>query len=910
LIKKILLFLILIFGQDILAQSINLSENEAFRKTLFYRGLTENDLIFPITFDDPSPTNNFKGILEPVKNMMKKPLESTQFINNFSNLNFKNKSDFEKFIEIIYSRNPNNIIPKINENNLFSTLIEIKNKNDLFRKTLIELIGDKYEFVKNNLSDLFSEDEDGDKVLDIFEFNRVRDESQKKNIEVYEILNSLEINAIFNQDVIDYLILLEITKLDLLKLKSVYNSLDSDLKKKFILGSEKNDIHNITGNEIIAIIDFGGNDIYNINGNVRYIIDMTGNDTYQSENDFKIGSGFFESSFIYDYSGDDKYTGKNFSVGGAVGCVSGIIDEGGNDFYSAQTFCLGAGFFGIGFIQDYSGNDIYNSINYSQGFGMTRGAGLLFDDKGNDSYLIDSRSLDVTRYSDHFISMNQGFAFGLRPYFAGGIGILQDNDGNDIYNSDIFGQGGAYWFGAGFLIDKNGNDKYNGYQYSQGSGVHFAIGVLLDLKGTDFYSTSGVSQGCGHDVGFGLLYDLSGSDNYSAISLSQGAGNANGIGIIFDEEGSDGYLSKDSRNTRGFGDFRRDYGSLGIFTDVSGKDFYSESDYDSSIVLKSRYGMFTDLYEFEKLTSSNNIGNNTLAYPDSSKSYSQDELFIMAKTIDIPYVNFQKYGFNKLVEDSVNTARYITKYLGSDDHRNALVLTNLAQKIGYSMSLTFIEILKKYLNNEVNLSKFEVTFMCSLLGIIKRGDSKDVLLELTYSGENRIVSESINALGKIDYQNDENFKNKVLKRFSEIYNSGIENKNLLKNLSFAFGNYFDNKNLTLLTGLMRNDYYGIRFNAMEVIKKYVNDNFEILNSFLLSDNENDYFKSSVIFSFENLDENKFKEFLQNYSDEKFYAQVSSIIQSKIKNSGNEEFKTFLTSILNEKFYNKTKYKIK
>ncbi|HCN37845.1 MAG TPA: hypothetical protein DIS94_09055 [Bacteroidetes bacterium] len=79
---------------------------------------------------------------------------------------------------------------------------------------------------------------------------------------------------------------------------------------------------------------------------------------------------------------------------------------------------------------------------------------------------------------------------------------------------------------------------------------------------------------------------------------------------------------------------------------------------------------------------------------------------------------------------------------------------------------------------------------------------------------------------------------------------------------------------------------------------------------MLSDNENDYFKSSVIFSFENLDENKFKEFLQNYSDEKFYAQVSSIIQSKIKNSGNEEFKTFLTSILNEKFYNKTKYKIK
>ncbi|MBK6537292.1 MAG: hypothetical protein IPG09_05785 [Ignavibacteria bacterium] len=165
-----------------------------------------------------------------------------------------------------------------------------------------------------------------------------------------------------------------------------------------------------------------------------------------------------------------------------------------------------------------------------------------------------------------------------------------------FYSTDIFGQGGAYWYGLGCIADKSGTDKYNSYQYAQGAGIHLAVGLLKDYNGWDFYTSDGVSQGCGHDFGFGLLYDVKGNDNFSAYSLSQGAGNANGIGILFDESGRDGYLNKEPGNTRGYGNSRREFGSLGIFLDASGEDFYSVGGMDSVISNSSNVGVMNDYY--------------------------------------------------------------------------------------------------------------------------------------------------------------------------------------------------------------------------------------------------------------------------------------------------------------------------
>ena len=138
-----------------------------------------------------------------------------------------------------------------------------------------------------------------------------------------------------------------------------------------------------------------------------------------------------------------------------------------------------------------------------------------------------------------------------------------------------------------------GNDSYIAYQYAQGSGVHIALGALVDMSGNDNYVAKGVSQGCGHDLAFGGLFDISGDDSYVAFDLSQGAGNANGIGLLLDASGDDGYSVKREGNTQGYGNFRREYPSIGILIDIKGKDSHYSGN-DATLWKKGRVGLGID----------------------------------------------------------------------------------------------------------------------------------------------------------------------------------------------------------------------------------------------------------------------------------------------------------------------------
>jgi hypothetical protein len=336
------------------------------------------------------------------------------------------------------------------------------------------------------------------------------------------------------------------------------------------------------------IIDLGGDDEYDISINLKkesnssIIIDLGGNDLYRSEGDFTYGSGFFGTGILVDLSGDDTYLTKNFSLGSGFFGTGLLIDEQGNDKYFGDTFTMGAGSFGMGGLIDLSGSDQYSAALYAQGFGFVSGLGALIDSSGNDSYFAGGKYKDILRYKDHYISLSQGFAYGLRPIMSGGIGILFDLSGNDLYTSDIFGQGSSYWWSLGALMDEEGNDKYVSFQYAQGAGTHMTLGILDDKSGDDVYISHGVSQGCGHDLALGILWDEAGNDNYITYDLSQGAGSANGIGILLDENGDDGYYVGKANNTQGFGDPRRDYGSIGILLDLSGKDRYNGNGIDST----------------------------------------------------------------------------------------------------------------------------------------------------------------------------------------------------------------------------------------------------------------------------------------------------------------------------------------
>lgn len=350
------------------------------------------------------------------------------------------------------------------------------------------------------------------------------------------------------------------------------------------------------------IVDLGGHDRYfgppgaaDPLHRLSVCLDLSGDDVYRSGDDFAQGSGFMGIGILYDGGGNDAYTAKRFSQGAGLLGVGVLWDQDGNDSYQAASACQAAGLWGIGILRDGGGHDSYRAGIYAQGFGYCAGLGALVEMDGNDTYQAGMGTVDLNRYQDHFLSMSQGFAIGRRPDYSGGIGLIAEKSGNDLYSCDIFGQGCAYWFSLGAIVDREGNDRYLGYQYTQGAGIHLACGGLFDLAGDDFYQAKGVSQGCGHDLAPGMLVDYSGNDSYLAHDLSQGAGSANGFGLLADLGGDDGYLVKSNANTRGYGNPRREYGSIGVLLDLKGRDAYAGPGGDGRRWISGLWGVGWDL---------------------------------------------------------------------------------------------------------------------------------------------------------------------------------------------------------------------------------------------------------------------------------------------------------------------------
>ncbi len=349
------------------------------------------------------------------------------------------------------------------------------------------------------------------------------------------------------------------------------------------------------------IFDPAGNDVYNLDpvepGECQFIYDLAGNDMYTAPEGYSLGCGLFAIGLLYDREGDDTYRAANFALGSGFFGGGMLIDEAGDDVYISDTFSQGAGAFGFGFLYDHAGSDEYRAALYSQAFGFAAGVGLLADREGNDNYFAGGKYKDILRYDDHYLSLSQGFSYGIRPDFSGGVGLLMDGAGNDVYTADIFAQGCSYWWAFGALYDGGGNDSYNCFQYGQGAATHMAAGILFDKAGGDVYFGKGLMQGCGHDRSTGWMLDLDGDDTYVAWDLSQGGGSANGTGMLTDLAGDDRYYVKNLKNTQGYGNPRRDFGSIGLFLDLGGRDRYDGNGRDDDVwIIDSKWGVGVDKY--------------------------------------------------------------------------------------------------------------------------------------------------------------------------------------------------------------------------------------------------------------------------------------------------------------------------
>ena len=376
-------------------------------------------------------------------------------------------------------------------------------------------------------------------------------------------------------------------------------------------GTAKDD--NYFGSNSCLIIDANGNDSYtgslgatsSVDNCSSVIIDVAGNDAYLSKdtNMPSFGAGILGLGMLVDLEGNDVYEGMDYSMGTGMLGAGLLYEFKGDDKYKAMYMCQGAASFGTGTIADFEGNDVYECYGYGQGYGYTKGFGIMYDKSGDDNYIANDTDIisPSAQNPKHNTSMAQGVGNGRRADYldgksmSGGCGILVDDQGNDIYSCGVFGQGTAYWYGVGILNDKAGDDIYKGLWYVQGATAHYAISEFKDDAGDDHYYTyQATSLGTGHDFSCSWHIDTSGNDIYDCWreedgqklwgGLMIGCGNETGFGFFVNIGGDDIYNAKSDNMFGGayiasglFPDgIRNEMLCMGYFIDIGGNDTYQK----------------------------------------------------------------------------------------------------------------------------------------------------------------------------------------------------------------------------------------------------------------------------------------------------------------------------------------------
>jgi len=372
---------------------------------------------------------------------------------------------------------------------------------------------------------------------------------------------------------------------------------------KIIIGGKADNWY--MDNDAAIIIDLGGDDFYTNNSGsstaeipCAALVDLRGNDAYESTRSFAQGSGLLGVGILADLAGDDSYVGLRWCQGSCAYGVGALLDASGDDTYRAHALGQAAALWGIAILSDTGGSDRYESHSLAQGVGMCGGVAILCDSKGDDYYY--AKGTYPTGYGTPGIydGWSQGCGVGFRQYGSGGIGALVDLSGTDRYEAGNFSQGGGYYYGWGLLNDCGGDDDtYIGSRYAQGFCAHQALGTFIEEGGNDTYvSRNAVHAGLAWDECVTLFIDRAGDDYYSCENgFSQCASAHNAICIFIDVCGKDSYATGPGPGRAGPNDYHGGK-SLSFFVDLGGQeDSYRKRVKNNSVRYEPEDSLMLDL---------------------------------------------------------------------------------------------------------------------------------------------------------------------------------------------------------------------------------------------------------------------------------------------------------------------------
>ncbi len=368
--------------------------------------------------------------------------------------------------------------------------------------------------------------------------------------------------------------------------------------------------------DVACVIDLGGNDGYvdgttSLQRPLLVLIDLDGNDIYRSAKPGVQGAAVLGVSMVLDLAGDDKYQAQDVAQGSAIGGVGILIDYAGSDEYLGLRRVQGHALGGVGLLIDRGGHDDYRAAMWAQGFGAPLGFGMLDDVEGDDHYFSGGQWPDSYEETPGLEGWGQGVGAGIRQVADGGIGVILDGSGDDVYEFDYLSHGGGYWCGVGFARDFGGNDQrlITRTSYARGGrtepkfqrfgcgwGCHYAVGFCIDDAGNDVYEGTIMGTGMAWDCAIGFLFDFGGDDRYEAAGgLTQGTGAQASLGVLFDYNGDDNY--------RGYGqgyaspsityhDMPGCGGNFSFCIDYGGKDTYGCGAKNNSYIQRGADGGF------------------------------------------------------------------------------------------------------------------------------------------------------------------------------------------------------------------------------------------------------------------------------------------------------------------------------
>ncbi len=323
-----------------------------------------------------------------------------------------------------------------------------------------------------------------------------------------------------------------------------------------IIGGKGSNTYNLDSmGDVALVIDLGGDNTYydgtvSINRPLLAIVNLGGHNNFQSSKPAVQAGAILGVSMIVNAEGGNRYDAADLAQASAIGGAGIIVEFGNDNTYRGVKRVQAQAIGGLGVIISHGTGNKYHAGMWAQGLGGPLGFGIIDDIGGYDHYYVGG--LYVNSYKPEtpgYEGFGQGVGGGIRQVADGGIGMLLNGGGHNVYEFDYLSHGGGYWCGLGFARDFGGHSQrliarknfYGGerteslfQRFGIGWGCHYAMGFCFDDKGHSTFEGSIMGSGMGWDCSVGALCVLGGHNHFAADqSLVQGNGSQGSLGILY-----------------------------------------------------------------------------------------------------------------------------------------------------------------------------------------------------------------------------------------------------------------------------------------------------------------------------------------------------------------------------------------